>query len=488
MIAVPLLFLFAAAQQGSTAALWQEARAALDRGQYAGAKRLLSEATQINPRDPALWFHLGVACGELNQVDDAIHALEKARELAPDRAEVDFDLGLLYWKRGDVGKAKESYRTGLALDPGQSGALQNYALLLMKTGESDRAIEPLLALKKVPGLSLASRVSLIECYLKTKDLESVKRETDELLQSGLAPPADQTALAAVLIQGNDPAAAGQVLRNSLRLDPNQAKAHAALGVVLMDRKNYEDAAKSLEAAVNLAPDSAEFAMAFAESLLLWNRPTTMLVFLKSVEPRFKALPEFQYKLALAYYGVQEFSNAVATLENLLTTNPRRQDQIYYILGNSYFTMGKFDRSEAAFRKAIELNPKEPDYYENLATLLRKQGSSRLDDAMIQLQKAAAFAPSDPRLTFQLGLAYEAKGDWKEAAALLEKTVREQPGLVPAHVALARIYFHLGKRPEGLREKALIASLEQKKQQQRLGARHADAPQIEKDAIVDDRIQ
>ncbi|MGH9594337.1 MAG: tetratricopeptide repeat protein, partial [Bryobacteraceae bacterium] len=162
--------------------------------------------------------------------------------------------------------------------------------------------------------------------------------------------------------------------------------------------------------------------------------------------------------------------------------------IYYILGNSYFTMGKFDRSEAAYRKAIELNPKEPDYYENLATLLRKEGPGRLDEAMVQLQRAAEFAPSDPRLSLQLGLSYEAKGDWKEAASLLEKTVREQPGLVPAHVALARVYFHLGKRPEGLREKALIASLEEKKQQQRLGARRAESAHVDKDAIVDDRIQ
>src|SRR6185437_16197461 len=99
-------------------------------------------------------------------------------------------------------------------------------------------------------------------------------------------------------------------------------AYAALGVVLMNRKSYEEAAKALENAVNLEPDSAEFAMAFSESLLLWNRQTTLLVFLKSVEPRFRALPEFQYKLALAYYGVQEFSNAITTLEGLLKTSPR----------------------------------------------------------------------------------------------------------------------------------------------------------------------
>jgi tetratricopeptide (TPR) repeat protein len=484
MVAVQLLFLFAAAQQtSSTAALWEEAKTALGDRQFAEARRLLTKAVQLSPKDPALWFHLGVSYSELNQVDEAIDALERARKLAPDKSEVDFNLGLLYWKRGDVGKAKEAYRAGLALDPKQTGPLQNYALLLMKTGENGKAIEPLLSLKNVPEVSLASRVSLIECYLKAKDRQGAGRETDELLQSGLAPPQDQTALAAVLIQENDPELAEKLLRNSLRQDSGQANAHAALGVILMNRKSYEEAASSLETAVRLQPDSVEFAMAFSESLLLWNRPTTLLVFLKSVQPRFHALPEFQYKLALAYYGVQEFSNAVETLENLLRTNPRRTDQIYYILGNSYYVMGKFDQSETAFRQAIELNPKDAAYYENLATLLRKEGPDRLDDAILQLRRASEFAPSDPRVALALGLCYESKGVLKYAAAFLENAIEKQPGLVPAHVALARIYFRMGRKSDGLKEKTTIASLEQKKQQQRLDPKHAG-----KEATVDDPIQ
>ena len=91
--------------------LWQEAKAALDHGQFAEARQLLSHAVQINPNDPALWFHLGVSCSQLNQVDDAINAFEKTRSLAPDKADVDFNLGLLYWRRGDVGKAKDAYRS-----------------------------------------------------------------------------------------------------------------------------------------------------------------------------------------------------------------------------------------------------------------------------------------------------------------------------------------------------------------------------------------
>src|ERR1700693_2406726 len=121
-------------------------------------------------------------------------------------------------------------------------------------------------------------------------------------------------------------------------------------------------------------------MAFSEALLLWNRTDQLLKFLKSVEPKFARLPEFQYKLALAYYGVTDFSNTIATLEKLLQTNPRRQDQIYFMLGNSYLVTGKLSESENAYRRAIEMNPKDPAYYEEFATLLRREGPEHLEEA------------------------------------------------------------------------------------------------------------
>ncbi len=205
--------------------------------------------------------------------------------------------------------------------PNEPTALQNYALLLMKTGEAEEALTPLLTLKKVAALALPARVSLIECYLKTSKRAAAERELDDLLRSNLAGPEEQTKLAAILIEDGDLTAAERVLRGSLQLDAKQPKAYAALGLVLLNQKQYREAADSFESAAHLEPDSAEYAMAFANALVLWNRPNTLLVFLKAVEPKFGNLPEFQHKLAFAYYGVGEFSNAIATLENLLRAEP-----------------------------------------------------------------------------------------------------------------------------------------------------------------------
>lgn len=132
----------------STESLWRKAKAAMDQGNFSEARPLLRQAVQQDPTDGALWFHLGASCAELNEIDEAIAAFERARSLAPRQPDTYFNLGLMYWRKGDVNKAKESYRAGLALRPKETSALRNYSLLLMKTGDYRAAVEPLQRLDK----------------------------------------------------------------------------------------------------------------------------------------------------------------------------------------------------------------------------------------------------------------------------------------------------------------------------------------------------
>ena len=454
-------------QADGGATLWKQAKIAFDHGDFTEARRILSLAVKSNPRDASLWFHLGVSCTQLGDLDQAIAALERARALAPRQPEPNFDLGLLYWKTGDLAKAKQAYRAGLALNPKEPSALQNYALLLMKTGEYKTAIAPLIKLENDPSLSAPVRVGLIECYLKTKQLDQADREADELLRVGTSQPADQTKLAGIFLENGATKTAAQLLVHSLKLDPDQDKANATLGIIYFRQKRFDEAAQLLLRAVQLNPDSAEYAMAFAQALYSGNHPHVLLVFLKSVESKFSALPEFQFALGVAYDLTSLHSAAVATLEALLRSNPRRQDEIYYWLGNAYLELGRQEDAEKAYRKAIEINPKEPPYYENLATLLRGEGPEKLDALTVELKRAYQYNPDDPRVGLQLALCYESKEQFTDAVTLLEKAVDREPDLTTAHVALARIYFRLGKKSEAEREKETIKTLQEKLEQQKM---------------------
>jgi tetratricopeptide (TPR) repeat protein len=453
-----------AQEKETVGSLWPKAKAAMSQGNFAEARQLLREAVEDDPNDGALWFHLGVSCTETNQLDEAITAFERARTLAPRQADTYFNLGLVYWRKGEINKAKESYRAGLALDPKETSALENYSLLLMKTGEYQAAIAPLEKLKNDPKTAIPARVALMECYLKTGQPQAAEQETEAIIRGNAAGPADQTKIAAVLLENGASEPAEKLFRNSLSMDPKQANANGALGEIYLKQREFPEAADCFQKAIQLDPNSAEYAFGLVRVLLAMKQPQQLIAFLNSVADKFGTLPNYQYALGLAYYNEHHYAEAAAVLEKLLLVHPPREDKVEDVLGDAYLSMDKLDLAEAAYRKAIDENPKNPDYYVAYATALRRNGADNLDDAIIRLQNAKQMMPNDWRIQLELGLCYESKGQYRDAAGLVEQAVQSQPQLTAAHVALVRIYFRLGRKADGEREKSIVSELEKKQQQ------------------------
>jgi tetratricopeptide (TPR) repeat protein len=110
-----------------------------------------------------------------------------------------------------------------------------------------------------------------------------------------------------------------------------------------------------------------------------------------------------------------------------------------------------------------MNPKDPAYSEQFAAVLRSQGPGRLEEAIAQIKRARQLDSSSPGLALQLALSYESKGDLSSAVGPAEEAVHLRPDVLPAHVALARIYFKLRRRADGQKEKKIIAELEEAQQ-------------------------
>src|SRR5262249_51911735 len=155
--------------------------------------------------------------------------------------------------------------------------------------------------------------------------------------------------------------AQRVLENALGTTPDSADAHGQLGLLLNKANQFRAAAKELERAVQLAPDSATYALAFAEALLLSNEPFRAVHLLTEVRVRFETLPEFGYKLALAYYSLNQYTKAIAELEHLSNRYPNL-DLVPYFLGNSYAAMADVGNAETFYKRAVDLNPTNASYY------------------------------------------------------------------------------------------------------------------------------
>jgi protein O-GlcNAc transferase len=441
-----ILALFLAQQTTPVDRLVHEAQQALQLGRYSEAREKFRKALEHTPRNPALWSYLGMADAQLNDLDAAIGNFQKALSFAPNDAQTHFNLGLLFRQKGDSQKAQEMYRRGLKLAPDDPAANQNYALLLMETQKFREAIPLLQKLKALGTSDVSVRVALIESYLKGGMKDEGEREIQSYLHSPNSTPAEQLKLAKVLIEDKQAEAAQIVLEHIVKVSPDAADAHAQLGLLLANKDQYEEATREMGRAVQLSPDSAEYSMRLAEILILWKRYPTALEFLTAVKDRFGELAEYQYKLGVAYYGLRRIPQAITIFENLAREHPEL-DLAQSFLGNCYQTTGAFEKAERHYKKAIEVNPQKSSYYAALA----------------QLEKALLLDPQDLQSKLELAFCYEKKMNYPRAQSLLEEVVQQQRDLVPAHVALARVYYRQRKKEEGDREKSIIARLEAEQQ-------------------------
>ena len=115
--------------------LVRQAQEDLKGGRFLEARQKLEKAVKAAPDDAEAWSYLGLACSRLDQTDAAIAAFQRALAILANQPQIYFDLGILYWKKGDLGKALEMYQEGLRLNPADVAANENYALLLMRMGK-----------------------------------------------------------------------------------------------------------------------------------------------------------------------------------------------------------------------------------------------------------------------------------------------------------------------------------------------------------------
>lgn len=105
-------------------------------------------------------------------------------------------------------------------------------------------------------------------------------------------------------------------------------------------------------------------------------------------------------------------------------------------------------AEAAYRRAVALDPAHADAWLNLGCLLCEDG--RGSEAALLLAEALAHLPQNALLHFNHAIALEDAGRGAEALAAYERSLALAPDLADAHFNLARLYEAQGQRHRAIR--------------------------------------
>lgn len=213
---------------------------------------------------------------------------------------------------------------------------------------------------------------------------------DDLPEHPLHMDIDQAvAFAGQLLQTkNSPAAAKEVLRAVLRIEPNYALAHELYAIACDEFGEMEEAVAAIEAAIEIDADDAS----------RWNNFGNILI--GAGQPK-RARAAYEHAIALAPEMAQPHSN----------------------LGTVLRLMDEPEASEVSLKRAIELDPRHHAAWHNLAKLYFDRG--RRQEGIEASMRAVTIRPQNAYRNF-LGQAFALLGDTQEALRTYERWHAEEP--------------------------------------------------------------
>ncbi len=119
----------------------------------------------------------------------------------------------------------------------------------------------------------------------------------------------------------------------------------------------------------------------------------------------------------------QLSKALSVLADAKRVAPE-DAAVYNLEGVVREALGEHERAIAAFKKALELDPKNARIRYNLA--LAYLASGKLDEAVAALEEAVKAAPEEPYYRARLGALLAVKGDLDRAEEVLAEAVRLDP--------------------------------------------------------------
>jgi tetratricopeptide (TPR) repeat protein len=286
------------------------------------------------------------------------------------------------------------------------------------------------------------------------------------------------------MQGGQNDAALKEFREILRLDPQNAEAHANIGVIAYTEKEYAQAAEEFRAALKLRPSlwNAEAFLGMSE-LRLGHLQEAKARLEKSF--RYLRDPELQYQtgtdLISLYYQSRDLDHAVDVLRVLQGARPNDPNMLYTayrtytelaagtlatlaqvapesaqmhrILAQAQQSEDDFSGAIAQYRKALELEPGLAGLHFELgqAILANSTDEPARQEADKEFRLALAEDPSDADSQYMLGEIEWLRTKPREALEHYANAVRLRPDFVDAHIAMGKALTTLGEADKALQQ-------------------------------------
>jgi len=269
--------------------------------------------------------------------------------------------------------------------------------------------------------------------------------------------------------------AQEAYQEIIRYDSRSPETYSNLGLALYMQGDYQGAIPVLQSALHLDPALQNAKILLALSYFNINEFANAIPLLEGLYAEKKDDPVVTQYLGLAYLKVRQDEKALTVLSRWVELEPNNPDALYHKgKAASYVTLNAFEklkqvapdssrmhelqaelfaqqgRTDAAvgeYRKALAATPQLAGLHFALGTLYWEK--NQLTEARTELVKELEISPYDASSHYLLGDVLLQNNELTGAAMHLSRALQLEPGLIDAQLDMAKLYRLEGKTTEAI---------------------------------------
>jgi tetratricopeptide (TPR) repeat protein len=410
-------------------------------------KNRLDEASQLDdeilksfPGDSDALIYRAQIQVRQGHPNGAVATLQTVIKNDPTNAMAHYHLGVAYDRLDNSGQAQNEWRQALQFHPGMMDALRALAALAAQQGDMPGLEQWATQIIQQQPASPEGYAMRALSFTRRGQFSSAEQDAGKAISLGQQDPMGYIQMGNLKLAEKQYSAAEKAYRQALALAPSSSDALSGLMNTFLAQKQVDAAIAAAKAQIARVSDSSAF-YDLLGTVLFNNKKDldgaeTALAKSASLD---KANTDALLKLGQVQLAKGSAAAAIATYQQSAKDNPH-EITFKILLGELYDKQHASAQAQAAYRKALEIDPDNALACNNLAYLLLENGGN-VDEAVSLAQTARRAAPDSSSAADTLGWAYYRKGFYSQSVDLFQQALKlAQKANRPDN---PNLHYHLG---------------------------------------------
>jgi tetratricopeptide (TPR) repeat protein len=362
-------------------------------------------------------------------------------------------IGIIHDDRSNYNKAIEYYLRALKYDDKSVIAYRNLAIAYRHKKDPEEAARAVKKGLDIEPANVQNRILLGNILFEQGKYKDAISEYEDALKIKPEPAAMHNMALALLTTGNESRAIEYLIKaGAADNNGNVARlSYSKLGVIYINRKDYESAEKYLRMAESLDSKDPVIRYNLGVAYLKMKQPERALAEFQKAEELGKNDETLLENLGETYYSLNDYEKSIDAYNRLLNTN-KRNIRILSKLAEIYYEKGEPEKAFELYQKITILEPVSENAriaYVNMGNILDDLG--RPDEAIETYNKALAITEDDDSTLYNLGIAYKNAGKAELAVKAWRKASDLNPDTPKPLMAIANLYEEKSMTDEAVEE-------------------------------------